>query len=62
MGNNKHSTKSLLQKPAFRIGVVVLVIHAVCWLGWSATQRDTNNNSASAVQANHEKIRAAIEK
>lgn len=63
MGNDKHIAKSFLQRPAFRIGAVVLLIHTVCWLGWNATQRDAiSNNSASALQANHERIRAVIEK
>ncbi|KAH8395381.1 hypothetical protein KR222_003395 [Zaprionus bogoriensis] len=63
MENDKHGTKSFMQKPAFRIGVVVLVIHTICWIGWNVTQRGADShNSAAIVQKNHEKIRAAIEK
>ncbi|XP_034106013.1 uncharacterized protein LOC132789940 [Drosophila nasuta] len=61
MDNNKHAVKSIFHKPAFRIGIVVLVVHAVCWYGWNATNSGANNkNAAAKVNENHEKIRAAL--
>ncbi|KAH8297335.1 hypothetical protein KR044_010486 [Drosophila immigrans] len=61
MDSNKPGAKSFMHKPAFRIGIVVLVVHAVCWIGWNATNRGANNkNATAAVNANHEKIRAAL--
>ncbi|KAH8384658.1 hypothetical protein KR093_004307 [Drosophila rubida] len=61
MDGNKHGAKSFLHKPAFRIGIVVVVVHAVCWIGWNATNGGASNkNSADLANANHEKIRAAL--
>lgn len=61
MESGKYGATSFIHKPAVRIGIVVLVVHAVCYFGWNATHRDANNNIAATANAQHEKIRAAFD-
>ncbi|KRF99105.1 uncharacterized protein Dwil_GK28036 [Drosophila willistoni] len=59
MENPKNNVKKpLMSKPAVRIGIVVLVIHTVCWLGWNATR---SVDSTSQSNAHHERLRAALD-
>ncbi|XP_023165115.1 uncharacterized protein LOC111595554 [Drosophila hydei] len=62
MESGRHGPKSFMHRPAVRIAAVVLVVHAVCWIGWSAINPSANNNSQVA-KANdpYERIRAAVE-
>ncbi|KRF79552.1 uncharacterized protein [Drosophila virilis] len=62
MERGKRGAKSFIHKPAVRIGIVVLVVHAVCWIGWSSISPGVNNtNHAARANAQHQQIRAAME-
>ncbi|XP_017077721.1 uncharacterized protein LOC108112392 [Drosophila eugracilis] len=45
--------------PAVRIGIAVLVLHTVGWLGWKAVNQGTEAKEA-AVKAKQEELRAAF--
>ncbi|XP_016999408.1 uncharacterized protein [Drosophila takahashii] len=45
--------------PAVRIGIAVLVLHTVGWLGWKAVNQGAESKEAAA-NAQHEKLRAAF--
>ncbi|EDW35406.1 GL17258 [Drosophila persimilis] len=54
--------KTLKYKPLVRIGIAVLVLHTVCWLGWNAVNPGAeSSNAAATANAHHERLRAAIE-
>ncbi|XP_016946754.1 uncharacterized protein LOC108022383 [Drosophila biarmipes] len=45
--------------PAVRIGIAVLVLHTVGWLGWKAVNQGAESKEAAA-SAHQEKLRAAF--
>ncbi|XP_022231411.2 uncharacterized protein LOC111080233 [Drosophila obscura] len=62
--NSKNGTiKTFKYKPLVRIGIAVLVLHTVCWVGWNAVNRsaESSNAAAATAAAQHERLRAAIE-
>ncbi|SPP74941.1 uncharacterized protein LOC117583891 [Drosophila guanche] len=63
MENAKNGTgKTFKYKPLLRMGIAVLVLHTVCWLGWNAVNRGAeSSNAAATANAQHERLRAAIE-
>ncbi|KAH8280578.1 hypothetical protein KR018_010672 [Drosophila ironensis] len=47
--------------PAVRIGVAVLVLHTVGWLGWKAVNRGAESKEAAiAANAKQEQLKAAL--
>ncbi|KAH8321934.1 hypothetical protein KR067_010302 [Drosophila pandora] len=48
--------------PAFRIGIAVLVIHTVGWLGWKAVNQGADSKEAAkTANAKQEELRAALQ-
>ncbi|KAH8358109.1 hypothetical protein KR084_003423 [Drosophila pseudotakahashii] len=45
--------------PAVRIGIAVLVLHTVGWLGWKAVNQGAESKEAAA-NAHQEKLRATF--
>ncbi|XP_017049998.1 uncharacterized protein LOC108094068 [Drosophila ficusphila] len=45
--------------PAVRIGIAVLVLHTVGWLGWKAVNQGAESKEAAA-NAKHEQLKAAL--
>lgn len=47
--------------PAVRIGIAVLVLHTIGWLGWKMVNQDAESKKAKVtVTAKHEQLLAAL--
>ncbi|KAH8400907.1 hypothetical protein KR009_001733 [Drosophila setifemur] len=58
------SIKGIYSKygPAVRIGIAVLILHTVGWLGWKAVNQGMENKEAAiSANAKQEQLRAALQ-
>ncbi|KRK00372.1 uncharacterized protein LOC26534523 [Drosophila yakuba] len=61
MNSSKNAVRASGSKygPAVRIGIAVLVLHTVGWLGWKAVTQDAESKEAAA-KAQQEQLRAVF--
>ncbi|KAH8253863.1 hypothetical protein KR032_007133 [Drosophila birchii] len=61
MESPKNGGAAFKYGPAIRIGIAVLVLHTVGWLGWKAVNQDADSKEAKVTaNAKHEQLRAAL--
>ncbi|KAH8375474.1 hypothetical protein KR200_008680 [Drosophila serrata] len=61
MESPKNGGAAFKYGPAVRIGIAVLVLHTVGWLGWKAVNQDAASKEAKVnANAKHEQLRAAL--